>query len=33
MTSIAKSRSQKKRTVQDALQLLTSDHVEVAALR
>jgi hemerythrin superfamily protein len=32
MTSIAKSRSQKKRIVQDAVQLLTSDHAEVAAL-
>ena len=32
MTSIAKSHSQKKRTAQDAVQLLTSDHVEVAAL-
>ena len=32
MTSIAKSRSQKKRIVQDAIQLLTSDHAEVAAL-
>jgi hemerythrin superfamily protein len=32
MTSIAKSRSQKKRVVQDAVQLLTSDHAEVRAL-
>ena len=32
MTSIAKSHSQKKRVVQDAVQLLTSDHAEVSAL-
>ena len=32
MTSIAKSRSQKKRTPQDAVQLLTADHAEVSAL-
>ena len=32
MTSIAKSRSQKKRGPQDAVQLLTSDHAEVSAL-
>ena len=32
MTSIAKSRSQKKRVVQDALQLLTNDHAEVSQL-
>jgi len=32
MTSIAKSRSQKTQIVQDAVQLLTHDHAEVAAL-
>jgi hemerythrin superfamily protein len=32
MTSIAKSRSQKKRTPQDAVQLLTADHTEVSML-
>ena len=32
MTSIAKSHSQKKQTVQDAVQLLTRDHAEVSAL-
>ena len=32
MTSIAKSHSQKHKIVQDAVQLLTSDHAEVAAL-
>ena len=32
MTSIAKSRSQKKQIVQDAVQLLAHDHAEVAAL-
>jgi hemerythrin superfamily protein len=32
MTSIAKSRSQKHRAAQDAVQLLTGDHAEVSAL-
>lgn len=32
MTSIAKSHSQKKKVVQDAVQLLTGDHAEVSAL-
>ncbi len=32
MTSIVKSHSQKQRIVQDAIQLLTDDHKEVAAL-
>jgi hemerythrin superfamily protein len=32
MTSIAKSHSRKKRVVQDAVQLLTSDHAEVSTL-